>query len=181
MRDSSQHLRQGGTFGSIRELPDAPCPIKPDWMRSGTPVTRCNTHSSTVDGLAWTMVWDCTRSTFEWYFEFDEVVVILEGSVRVTDCRGVRHTLRAGDVGYFPYGSTWLWEVDDYVRKVAFCRHEVPRGLRLVTRIVRRLGREWRDSGSPLAIVRRLVTEGWRRAAGIGRITATLMLIGIPL
>lgn len=173
-------LREAGTFGSIRALPDSPCPIESSWMRSGTPTTRCNEHSSTVDGFAWTMVWDCTRSTFEWHYTIDEVVVVLEGSVRVTDCHGAMHTLRVGDVGYFPAGSSWLWEVDDYVRKIAFCRDEVPRGLRLPMRIVRRLQRELRSRDNPLTIMRRVAADGCRRMVRLGR-TATWMLLAIPL
>lgn len=182
MRDSTQdppqHLRHRGTFRNVGHMPNLPSEIEPDWVRSGTPVVRCDEHSSTMDGLAWTSVWDCTRSTFEWHYAFDEVVVILEGSVRVTDCHGNSHTLAAGDVGYFPYGSSWLWEVDDYVRKVAFCRHEVPRGLRLPTRVLRRLSRMF--GGGTAAQAGDALARGWRRFSRFGR-TATVMLLSIPL
>lgn len=180
MGDTPHDLRQSGTFQRIQGWPDTPCPIEPAWMRSGTPVTRCNEHSTTADGLAWTMVWDCTRSTFEWHYSIDEVVVILEGSVRVTDCHGTSHTLNAGDVGYFPCGSSWLWEVDHYVRKVAFCRNEVPRAVRLPLRVWWRLKRELHGNGS-LARVGPVLKQYLHRMAGVGRTTATLMLIGMPL
>ncbi|GAA0834937.1 cupin domain-containing protein [Cupriavidus pauculus] len=181
MRQPPDLLRQAGTFASIRALPDASCPIEPGWMRSGTPRTRCNQHSSTLDGFAWTMVWDCTRSTFEWHYTIDEVVVVLEGSVRVTDCHGVSHTLGVGDVGYFPAGSSWFWEVDDYVRKIAFCRDEVPRGLRLPMRVVRRLQREFGSHRNALAVAWRLLVDGCRRVVRLGRATATMMLMSFPL
>jgi len=180
MGDLPEQQRHAGTFGSIRALPDSPCPIEASWMRSGSPTTRCNLHSSTVDGFAWTMVWDCTRSSFEWHYDIDEIVVVLEGSVRVTDSQGVTHTLAVGDVGYFPQGTSWFWEVDDYVRKVAFCRNEVPRGVRLPMRIVRRLVREFHDA-NPIRAIARIAGECWRRVVGVSRTTATVMLMGIPL
>ncbi|RZT42154.1 cupin domain-containing protein [Cupriavidus agavae] len=180
MGDLPEHLRHAGTFGSIRAWPDSPSPIEASWVRSGTPTTRCNLHSSTVDGFAWTMVWDCTRSAFEWHYDIDEVVVVLEGSVRVTDSQGVSHTLGVGDVGYFPQGTSWYWEVDDYVRKVAFCRNEVPRAVRLPMRVVRKLQRV-AGNFRPIRAVSRVAGDLWRRVIGVSRTTATVMLMGIPL
>lgn len=181
MQDTPQAVRQAGIFGSIRKIPEVQCPIEPSSMRSGTPVMRYHEHSSTVDGFAWTMIWDCTRSTFDWYYEFDEVVVILEGSVRVTDCHGNTHTLNVGDAGYFPCGTTWFWEVDDYVRKVAFCHKDIPRGMRLPIRVIRRLQRECRTRSQVFVRLGHRLADGLRRVANLGRTTATVMLIGIPL
>ncbi|SDP38279.1 hypothetical protein SAMN04488595_10829 [Ralstonia sp. 25mfcol4.1] len=182
MPDSPQVLDQASRFGSIRIPPGQPCPISPSSMRSGTPVMRYQEHSSTVDGAAWTMIWDCTRSTFDWYYEFDEVVVILEGSVRVTDCHGRTHTLNVGDAGYFPCGTTWFWEVDNYVRKVAFCHNPIPRGLRLLVRIARRLAREVQIRTEKLRRCVHRMADWLRRVARIGRATAaSVMLFGIPL
>lgn len=181
MNDRQHQLRQTGTFGSTYSLPMSPCPIDPAWLRSGTPTTRCDEHSSTVDGFAWTMVWDCTRSKFEWHYTVDEFVVILEGSVHVTDSSGRSHMLRAGDVGYFPADTTWFWEVDNYVRKVAFCRDEVPRSLWLPMRIVRRIKREVRDGNRPITRMCRRLAAALHRFSRIGRTTATVMLMGIPL
>lgn len=180
MPDSPQVLARASRFGSIRIPPGQSCPISPSAMRSGNPVMRYEEHSSTVDGAAWTMVWDCTRSTFDWYYEFDEVVVILEGSVRVTDCHGRTHTLNVGDAGYFPCGTTWFWEVDHYVRKVAFCHNPIPRGLRLPVRIVRRLAREIRELAHKLQRIGNRLADWLRRVARIGRATASVMLLGMP-
>jgi hypothetical protein len=57
-------------------------------------------------------------------------VLIVEGEVRVTDALGTTTTLRAGDVSYFPADSWFVWEIDEYVRKLAFCRLAVPRRVR---------------------------------------------------
>jgi uncharacterized cupin superfamily protein len=162
--------RLDGAFGSTNALPRSDSAIDPGWLRTGTPLTRCDEHSSTVDGFAWTMVWDCTRGTFDWHYDVDEFVVILEGSVRVTDSTGRSHTLSAGDVGYFPAHTKWFWEVDHYVRKIAFCRVEVPLGLRFATRVARRLQRTVRPA------------DCWRRLVHwLGHGAASLTLMGIPL
>ncbi|WP_066737830.1 cupin domain-containing protein [Cupriavidus sp. D384] len=181
MPDSPQVLDQASRFGSIRTPPGQQCPISPSSVHSGTPMMRYQEHSCTVDGAAWTMVWDCTRSTFDWYYEFDEVVIILEGSVRVTDCHGNTHTLNVGDAGYFPCGTTWLWEVDNYVRKVAFCHNTIPRGLRLPVRITRRLAREVQVRARKLPPLGRQLASWLQRVARIGRTTASVMLFGMPL
>lgn len=173
--------RQSGVFGNTSAIPSEPSPIEPSWIRSGNPVTRCRDHSVTFDGAAWTTMWDCTRSTFEWHYQFDEVVVILEGSVRVTDGDGLSRTLIQGDVAYFPYGSSWLWEVDRYVRKVAFCHNSIPAGMRLPVRIARRLDRELRGPARSIGKLGNWLTGSLRRLASFGRTAATLMLIGIPL
>jgi len=176
-----QDLHQSGVFADISAPPDELCPIAPHAIRSGAPLTRCHGHSSTTDGYAWTVVWDCTRSTFDWYYDVDEVVVILEGSVRVTDCHGTTHTLNVGDAGYFPCGTTWFWEVDDYVRKVAFCHKPVPRGMHLPVRIAHRLVREVRRCAGLVVRLRNRLSARAGRAAGLGRTTAIMMLLGIPL
>jgi hypothetical protein len=51
----------------------------------------------------------------------DETVYILEGSVTVTH-DDVETTLRAGDVAFFAAGLRTVWDVDDYVKKIAFLR-----------------------------------------------------------
>lgn len=173
MPDSKQALDAASQFGSITGRPGEPCSIPASDVRSGIPVMRSQEHSTTVDGSAWTVVWDCTRSAFDWHYDVDEVVVILEGSVRVTDRNGTTHTLKVGDAGYFPAGTSWFWEVDDYVRKVAFCHNPIPHTMRLPVRIVRKLAREFRKRSS---IVPRIT----RWLGRTGR-TASVMLVAIPL
>lgn len=150
MRDKPRRItRDEGVFNRPDAMPMRPSPIEPSWIHSGAPVTRSGDHSSARDDFAWTSVWDCTRGTFEWHFDMDETVYILEGRVRVTDANGDSHMLTKGAIGYFPAHSTWLWEVDHYVRKVAFLRREVPLGLRLATRVMSRLNLDARLRRGP--------------------------------
>jgi uncharacterized cupin superfamily protein len=123
----------------MENVPLEPRPIHPDWILAGTPHARFGSHSQNVDGWAETAHWDCTAGRFRWHFGWEETVVILEGEVRVTDSAGTTTVLRAGDVAYFPARSWFTWEVDDYVRKIAFCRRPVPRVARLLSDLPSRL------------------------------------------
>ena len=109
--------------GRAEEVVLRDAPIKPDWIVFGSPVARAGLHSPSIDGKTSTNIWDCTAGSFWWTFYNEETVYILEGSVRVTSESGITRTLRSGDIAYFAENSKALWEIDDYVRKVAFCRH----------------------------------------------------------
>lgn len=100
-------------------------PINPDWIVSGAPHARAGLHSPSIDGRASTHIWDCTAGSFWWTFGDDETVVILEGEVRVTTEHGETRTLHQGDIAYFAGGTRAFWDVDGYVRKIAFCRQVI--------------------------------------------------------
>ncbi len=127
----------------VAALADAqwrPAPIAPDWIRSGDPVTRSAPLSRSADGAASTWLWDCTAGSFRWEFgACDETVLILEGEVRVTGQDGVTVVLREGDTALFPAGTTAVWEVDAYVKKIAFCRRPFPHRLVAAARAGKRL------------------------------------------
>jgi uncharacterized cupin superfamily protein len=103
-------------------LEDAP--INPDWIVSGTPQARAGLHSPSQDGLTSTNIWECSAGSFWWTFYEEETVYILEGAVRVTTENGEVRTLRPGDIAFFAERSRALWEIDDHVRKIAFCRRK---------------------------------------------------------
>jgi len=102
-------------------LQDAP--INPDWIVSGKPMARAGLHSQSTDGKASTNIWECTAGSFWWTFYNEETVVIVEGSVRVTSQDGAVTLLKAGDIAYFARDTKAFWEIDSYVRKIAFIRH----------------------------------------------------------
>lgn len=115
-----------------------PAPINPDWILSGHPEARMADHSRSGDRAAYTALWDCTAGSFRWFFGWDETVHILEGEVRVTSQDGSIHLLRAGDVAYFKAGSWATWQVDTYVRKVAFLRRPFPYPIAFAYRVKNR-------------------------------------------
>lgn len=125
-------------FGGA-EVRMKPCPINPGWVIEGAPVARNFVLSQSLDGSATTLLWDCTSGVFEWRYDIDETVYILEGGVHIRDPEGDERFIGAGDHVLFRAGSVAVWRVEDYVRKVAFCRNPVPVPLMLVTRALRKL------------------------------------------
>ena len=120
-----------------QDLDDAP--IAPDHVIAGAPAARAAKLTESADGLVSTHLWDCTAGRFHWYFGVDEIVHILDGEVHVTGDDGQTVVLRAGDVGHFPLHSHSVWDVPEYVRKLAF--HRVPKPVALPVRAARKLRR----------------------------------------
>jgi hypothetical protein len=89
------------------------------------------------------MAWSCTPGRFEWHYAVDETVHIISGEVFVTDEHGKVHRLGPGDMAFFPAGSHCVWRVTKEVRKLAVCRHSMPRpfglALRAWNKVVHRL------------------------------------------
>jgi uncharacterized cupin superfamily protein len=104
-----------------------PAPINADWILEGDPVARNRVLSRSSDSLACTIVWDCTAGKFNWFYDIDETVHIIEGSVTVSDGVNPPKVLQPGDVAFFPAGTKAHWHVESYVRKVAFCQRTLPK------------------------------------------------------
>jgi uncharacterized cupin superfamily protein len=117
----------------------APMPIPDAHVLDGAPMARSVKLTESADARISTHIWDCTAGRFRWSFDVDEIVHILEGEVHVTDEAGRTVTLRAGDVGHFALHSRTVWDVPDYVRKLAF--HRAPRPVPLPVRAARRARR----------------------------------------
>ncbi|WP_237154675.1 cupin domain-containing protein [Oryzibacter oryziterrae] len=120
---------------ALEEFEFFDAPIDPDWILSGTPKARAALHSRSVDDAASTTMWDCTAGRFRWHFGWEETVFILEGQVHVTAEDGTKRTLVAGDVAYFAAGTWAVWEIDTYVRKLAFCRRVFPSSLQFALKL----------------------------------------------
>jgi uncharacterized protein len=130
-------------------------PIQPAWILEGKPLARLELLSSSADGTASTYIWDCTAGRFNWFYGFDETFHILEGSVTLKYPSGACHRVAAGDTVFFPMGSSAEWTVDNYVRKLAFCRTPVPAYLTFARQVARTLkravrGNSAKDAGSGL-------------------------------
>ncbi len=132
------------------EVEFKPGPINPEWILEGNPQARSAPLVSSSDGGGAVNFWDCTAGKFRWEYVWDETVMFLEGEVRVTDNAGHTTLFRAGDVAHFPAGSSFTWEIDHYVRKIAF--HKKPnRSLRrFFIRYQRRVGVAVSVIGVPL-------------------------------
>jgi uncharacterized cupin superfamily protein len=113
-------------------------PIRAEWILDGKPIARTQLLSSSADGMASTYYWDCSAGRFNWFYNFDETLHILEGAVSLKDPYGNYRLVAAGDTVFFPAGSSAEWTVDHYVRKLAFCRTPLPPSLTVARRLARR-------------------------------------------
>jgi uncharacterized protein len=103
-----------------------PRPIEPSWIIEGNPVAQGCVLSTSADGLACTIVWECSEGKFNWHYDFDETIMILEGAIVLeSDTMPPTH-YGPGDVIFFRNGAHARWHVQGRVRKLAFCRTAQP-------------------------------------------------------
>jgi uncharacterized protein len=148
---------EGGIKFGIGRVNLSPSPICAEWILEGNPVARNKLVSVSADGAASSYIWDCTAGRFNWFYEADETVYVIEGSVVVKDMAGTAHRLSAGDTIFFPAGTRAEWHVEDYIRKFALVRAPLPRWFvvaKRVYRLFKRLmkGRGHRANPSPSKI-----------------------------
>ena len=125
----------------------SPRPIEPSWIIEGNPVAQWCVLSKSADGLASTMVWQCSEGKFNWYYDFDETILILEGSIVLESDTMPPARYGAGDVIFFKDGAHASWHVEGHVRKLAFCRTTQPMLLGFALRVVNKLKRILLPSG----------------------------------
>lgn len=152
LRDLWSQLR-GGRMQTSGESPELRSePINPKWVTAGSPMARAAVLTESADGRMRSGIWECTAGRFEWHFEFDETIQILEGEVHV-EANGRTIVLTAGSQAYFPYGLSTRWHVPKYVKK-AFT-HRVPGRL---MRAARRVGSKIFQQAMLLVMTHDLVT-----------------------
>jgi uncharacterized cupin superfamily protein len=125
-----------------------PAPLRPGWILDGHPVATAAHIDETHDGSTHLMVWRVSAGRFNWYYDFDETVAILDGEVYLTGGANAapgnpaERRLGPGDVVFFHYGSAATWRVPDHVLKVATVRRPLPGPLGTFYRIARQ-ARNW--------------------------------------
>ena len=122
-------------FAAPADVELAPDPIRPHWIIEGTPQARSKRLAESADGTAMIMAWSCTAGRFNWNYAVDETVHVISGEVFVTDDKGVVRRLGPGDLAFFPAGSRSTWHVPQAVRKLAVCRHSMPRPFGYLLRV----------------------------------------------
>jgi uncharacterized cupin superfamily protein len=125
----------------------APRPIEPAWIIEGHPVAQCSILSKSADGLATTMVWQCSEGKFNWYYDFDETILILEGSVVLESDTMPATRYGPGEVIFFRDGAHARWHVEGHVRKLAFCRKTQPVLVGFALRVFSKLKRTLLPAG----------------------------------
>ena len=126
-------------------------PINSAWVLEGTPTARNRTISTSQDGTSIALIWECTAGRFNWFYDVDETVYIIEGSVLLKEANGSQRRVSAGETVHFPIGAQVEWTIDKYVRKVAFCAAPLPKSLRFLRRAFRLVKRISGRQSSPSA------------------------------
>ena len=118
-----------------------PAPIEPSWIIEGNPEARSHSLSTSADGTATTLIWSCTEGKFNWYYDFDETILILEGSIVLENDAMSPTRYGPGDVIFFKDGAHAKWHVEGYVKKLAFCRKTNPVWLGFAVRAIGKIRR----------------------------------------
>jgi uncharacterized protein len=124
-----------------------PRPIEPSWIIEGKPEAKWFVLSQSADGLALTMIWECSAGKFDWYYDFDETISILEGSVILESDAMPPTRYGPGDVIFFKDGAHARWHIESRVRKLAFCRKTQPVWLGFALRVFLKLRKILAPSG----------------------------------
>jgi hypothetical protein len=132
-----------------------PRPIEPSWIIEGNPAASACDISSSTDGLATTIVWHCTEGRFNWYYDFDETILILEGSIVLESDNMGPTRYGPGDVVFFRDGAHARWHVEGHVKKIAFCRKTSPVWLGFAIRAIGKLRRMFipADERQPASLI----------------------------
>jgi uncharacterized cupin superfamily protein len=125
-----------------------PRPIEPSWIIEGKPDATWCVLSKSADGLASTMVWHCTAGKFNWYYDFDETILILEGGIVLESDAMPPTRYGPGDVIFFKDGAHARWHVESHVKKLAFCRKTQPVWLGFALRVFLKLKRMFSSAGN---------------------------------
>jgi uncharacterized cupin superfamily protein len=132
-------VSQPVVFAAPADVELAPAPLPPHWVIEGTPQAHSKRLATSADGASAVMAWSCTPGRFKWQYNVDETLHIISGEVFVTDEKGERRRLGPGDVVFFPAGSSSIWHVTKEVRKLAVCRHGMPRPVGYAVRVWNKL------------------------------------------
>ena len=128
-----------------------PRPIEPSWIIEGNPTAEWCVLAKSADGLASTMVWECSKGKFNWYYDFDETILILEGSILLESDTMRPTRYGPGDVIFFRNGAHARWHIEDRVRKLAFCRTTQPFLFSFALRAFNKIKRTLMPSGKRTA------------------------------
>jgi uncharacterized protein len=121
-------------FASPATAELVPVPIPRDWIIEGAPQARSARLATSADGTSSVIAWACSAGRFNWHYAVDETLHIIAGEVFVTNEKDEVRRLGPGDMVFFPAGSRSTWHVPHEVRKLAICRHSMPRSCGYVLR-----------------------------------------------
>jgi len=97
------------------------------WLLSGDPKARGKILLRTHDFLAQVVVWECGAVSYKWHYTSDEAYFVISGEGFMTDESGEERRFGAGDVAFFPAGTSATWRHPDHFKKVAFLKESYGR------------------------------------------------------
>ncbi len=127
----------------------SPSSIPAEWILSGAPKAWNKEVSTSHDRISQIVVWECTAGLFKWYYNKDESVVVISGEAFLIKPDGQEVRFGAGDVGFFPAGTTCTWRVPGPFRKIAVMREPMWRPLGYAAKAWNRLLRMVGFAGRP--------------------------------
>jgi uncharacterized cupin superfamily protein len=102
-----------------------------------------------ADGLSQIIVWECSEGKFNWYYDLEETLLILEGSVVLENDTISPTRYGPGDVICLKDGTHAKWFVESRAKKLAFVRMTQPVLLGFALRV--------------LSKIKRIVVAAWKR------------------
>jgi uncharacterized protein len=91
------------------ELPEIRLPAQE--ILAGQPNAGCLFTAQSADRAATAGFWSCDVGTYEFFFDYDEFIYVVEGELLVEEIGGETHALKEGDTAHFPQGVTTIWRV----------------------------------------------------------------------
>ncbi len=116
-----------------------PEPLPPEWILSGNPEARGKMLVRSHDWSSTLVVWNCTSGSFRWHFSQDEVIFVISGAAFLLNDDGSERRFGAGELGFFPAGTTCKWRIDDHFLKIAVLRETMWRPLGLCLKVWNKL------------------------------------------
>jgi hypothetical protein len=126
-------------------------PINRDWIEGGDPRASLAILAFSDDRATSTILWECTAGKFTWRYAIDETIYFLDGEVMISIGGKPAKRYGAGDSIHFSRGAVATWEVQTFIRKVAFCRSVMPRPFVAARRVARSIYHRLRGRADALA------------------------------
>lgn len=105
-------------FGNVEALFAALQP-DPDQPSEGGAAATTMLYAPLTEGAVDSGVWSCTVGAWdETDYAVNEVMVVVDGHLRITDTDGTVHDLKAGDMFFLPKGWAGRWEVVADMKKI---------------------------------------------------------------
>jgi len=114
---------------TLKHMTLEPDRIPSEWLLSGPAEVRSKILGMSPDKLGYAILWECGAATYRWHYGRDEAYIVLSGEGFMTDEKGVEHHFGAGDVAFFPAGTSAVWRHPDHFRKIAVLKYSVWRPL----------------------------------------------------